>query len=68
MQDAPGARAGRDSARAYSAGSHPAGKVNPFAIELPVSLPAEKLDRMSAKKQLTELGRWLGREKDLSAT
>jgi arsenate reductase (thioredoxin) len=37
-------------------------------IELLVSLPAEKLDRMSAKKQLTELGRWMGREKDLSAT
>ena len=37
-------------------------------IELLVSLPAEKLDRMSAKRQLTELGRWMGREKDLSAT
>jgi protein-tyrosine-phosphatase len=37
-------------------------------IELLVSLPSEKLDRMSAKKQLTELGRWMAREKDVSAT
>ena len=37
-------------------------------IELLVSLPAEKLDRMSAKKQLTELGRLMARERDVSAT
>jgi arsenate reductase len=50
---------GRGTFRAYSAGSHPKGEVNPFALAQlkKVGFPIESIDRLSLHSKLTDIGR-----------
>ncbi|MGH8199604.1 MAG: hypothetical protein ACREVO_04470 [Steroidobacteraceae bacterium] len=55
---------GRGQFRAYSARSHPGGKVNPLALELLerrigifISLPIASLDDMSLRERVREIGK-----------